>query len=221
MQGVRLLIPSPTRARSIFGASFISPMPVVGMVTNVLSVIPRRLLRHRLAQGHRVHQDDPEIKHVSLAGKQDPALARVALSSMKQPLLLQQQKQRQKQRRRLKRKQRQRPSPSPAPQLRKPRSPILSRPRLRFVCAVRGIHPHQLFGRGPRTLRMTSRNALLLTVMWTLIVQPMMKHLGRHRRPNCRNIGKFRVSIHQAAKILQGQRSSSGQGRRDVNGEWR
>ena len=79
MQGVRLLIPSPTRARSIFGASSISPMLVVGMVTNVRSVIPRRLLRHLLAQGHRVHRDDPEIKYVLLSGKQDPALARIAL----------------------------------------------------------------------------------------------------------------------------------------------
>ena len=66
LQGVRLLIPSPTRARSIFGASFISPMLVVGMVTNVHSVIPRRLLRHLLAQGRRVHRDEPEIKYALL-----------------------------------------------------------------------------------------------------------------------------------------------------------
>ena len=38
LRGVHLLIPSPTRARSIFGASFTSPMLVVGTVINVSSL---------------------------------------------------------------------------------------------------------------------------------------------------------------------------------------
>ena len=60
--GASLRIPSPTKTSSIFGASFISPMLVVGMVTSVHSVIPRRLRRHQHVRERQVLPDEQETK---------------------------------------------------------------------------------------------------------------------------------------------------------------
>ena len=168
-------MPSPTRARSIFGVtSTTSPMQAAGMATNVRSVIPRRLLRPRTVRNTESFRTHKQSSVLDTNG-QDLAPGRIAHSS--QPP--RQQKQRRKPR--LRRRQSRRPSPKLQP--RRPQSPRLSLLHLQFVCAEHGIHQRLLFGRGPRTLLMTSQNALLLIAMWTPAVRQMMRYLVRFCRP--------------------------------------
>ena len=130
-------------------------------VTSVRSVTLRSLRRHRLVQEPQVHSVVRTTKCVLPSERQDHVHGKTAHSNMKQ-----RQRPRQPQQRRRTRKRSLRLSPSqrlnPVLWRRKLQSQSLSLPLLQFECAEHGIHWRLLYGRGPRTWRMTSRNALLL-----------------------------------------------------------